>query len=164
MSTLSPPTPEVQQVEINLIRAAAQSGTVKRFVPSEWGVDYSYDDEHLPLPHPWKALKQEALAELQKYPNLEFTLFYNGLFLDYYGMPYAPSNMLAEVPFIDIAAGKAALPGAGDEKIVLTYTKDVAKFVRKAIEAKDPWPLKSIIVGDRVTLNELVQAAEKARG
>ncbi|KAL8801473.1 MAG: hypothetical protein Q9182_004440 [Xanthomendoza sp. 2 TL-2023] len=165
MSTLSPPTPEVHQIELNLIRAASQSGTVKRFVPSEWGVDFAYDDEHLPLPVPWKALKREALAELQNHPNIEYTLFHTGFFMDYFGMPHAPTHMLAEVPFIDIPAAKAALPGNGDEnKVVLTYTKDVARFVRKAVESEDPWPEKSVIVGDSVTLNEILQTAEKARG
>ena len=138
---------------------------MKRFVPSEWGVDFSYDDEHLPLPAPWKALKREALTELKKYPNLEYTLVYNGFFMDYFGMPNAPSHMLAEVPFIDIEAGKAALPGSGDDfKVVLTYTKDVAKFVRRAVESTDPWLEKSVIVGDSVTLKEVLHSAEKARG
>ncbi|KAL8812391.1 MAG: hypothetical protein Q9200_001078 [Gallowayella weberi] len=165
MSTLSPPTPEVHQIELNLIRAASQSGTVKRFVPSEWGVDFSHDDEHLPLPVPWKALKREARAELQKHPILEYTLFHPGFFMDYFGMPHVPSHMLADVPFVDIPAAKAALPGNGDEnKVALTYTKDVARFVRKAVESEDPWPEKSVIVGDSVTLNEVLHTAEKARG
>ena len=145
MSTLNPPTPEVHQVELNLIRAASRSGTVKRFVPSEWAIDFAYDDEHLPLPEPWKALKREALAEIKKYSNLEFTSFHNGFFMDYFGIPHAPSHMPPEVPFIDIAAAKAALPGNGDEnKVVFTYTKDVAKFVRKAIESTDPWPVSRL--------------------
>ncbi|KAG6995843.1 hypothetical protein G7Y79_00041g077950 [Physcia stellaris] len=165
ISVLSPPAPEVHQIELNLIRAAAKSGTVKRFVPSEWGVDYSHDDEHLPLPAPWKALKREAIAELKKHPNLEYTSVYNGFFMDYFGVPHAPSHMLPEIPFIDIQAGKAAIPGTGDEnKVALTYTKDVAKFVRRAVESTEPWPEKSVIVGDSVTLNEILQAAEKARG
>ena len=155
----------MHQIELNLIRAAAKSGTVKRFVPSEWGVDFSHDDEHLPLPAPWKALKREAVAELKKHPNLEYTSVYNGFFMDYFGMPHAPSHMLAEIPFIDIQAGKAAIPGDGDENLVaLTYTKDVAKFVRRAVESMDPWPEKSVIFGDSVTLNEILHAAEKARG
>lgn len=138
---------------------------MKRFVPSEWGVDYSHDDEHLPLPTPWKALKREAIAELKKHPNLEYTSVYNGFFMDYFGVPHAPSHMLPEIPFIDIQAGKAAIPGTGDEnKVALTYTKDVAKFVRRAVESTEPWPEKSVIVGDSVTLNEILQAAEKARG
>ena len=90
---------------------------------------------------------------------------YNGFFMDYFGMPYVDSYMSPEVPFIDIQACKAAIPGDGDEnKVVFTYTKDVARFVRKAVESSDAWPEKSVVVGDRVTMNEVLEAAEKARG
>lgn len=108
-------------------------------------------------------MKREALEELRKHPSLEFTSFYNGFFMDYFGMPGTPAYN--QVPFFDFAAGKAAIPGNGDEnKVVFTHTKDVAKFVRKAVEEKDPWPEESFIVGDKVTPNEILQAAEKARG
>lgn len=47
---MNPPTPEVQGAQNNLIRAAAQSGTVRRFIPSEFGIDYSTDDEYATAP------------------------------------------------------------------------------------------------------------------
>ena len=47
ISTLNPPTPEVHAAQDNLIRAAAQSSSVKRFIPSEWGMDYWADDEYV---------------------------------------------------------------------------------------------------------------------
>lgn len=122
----------------------------------------SYGDEHLPLS--WKTFKQDVVKELEKHPNLEYTLFYNGYFMDYFGTPHAPSYMLAEVPYIDIAAGKAAIPGSGNEKVVFTYTKDVAKFARKVIEANEPWSRTSVIIGDTITMNEALGIAEKARG
>lgn len=89
---------------------------------------------------------------------------YNGYFLDYFGMPYCESYMLPEVPYIDIPAGKAAIPGSGDDRVTFTHTKDVAKFVRKLIESNDTWPNRSLIAGDVVTLNEVVEVAEQARG
>jgi hypothetical protein len=36
---------EVAQAQINLIRAAAQSGTVTKFIPSEYYIDF-----HAPIP------------------------------------------------------------------------------------------------------------------
>lgn len=162
ISTLNPPTQEVYEAELNLIRAASQSGTVKRYAPSEWGIDWSSDDEHLPLS--WKGFKSKAVEELKRHPNLEYTQFYNGYFMDYFGMPHVPSHMLPEAPYIDVAAGKAAIPGSGDDKVVFTYTKDVAKYVRKAVESSDTWPLITKITGDCVTLNEVVAIAEGARG
>ena len=47
ISTVNPPTPEVHDAQENLIRAAAQSESVKRFIPSEWGMDYTADDEYV---------------------------------------------------------------------------------------------------------------------
>lgn len=71
---------------------------------------------------------------------------------------------MPEVPFIDVGNAKAAIPASGDETVVFTYTKDVARFVRKAVESEEKWPEKSIIVGDRFTLNDVVSVAEKVRG
>ncbi|KAL9603538.1 MAG: hypothetical protein Q9179_002155 [Wetmoreana sp. 5 TL-2023] len=141
ISTMSPPIPEVHAAQDNLIRAAAQSTTVKRFVPSEWGIDYSADDEHLPLS--WKALKRQSFAELEKQPKLEFTGFDNGYFMDYFGMPQYQSYMTPEMPFVDLNALKAAIPGSGDDLVTWTLTRDVAKFVRRMVESDDPWPRRS---------------------
>ena len=178
ISTLNPPTPEVQTAQNNLIRAAAQSGIVKRFIPSEWSIDCFGDDEyairlttgysisptvrHLPLP--WKVVKQQSIAELNKYPNLEYTMVYNGYFMDYFGMPHYQSYMLPEIPYVDIAAAKAAIPGSGNDKVTFTFTKDVARFVRKLVESSDEWPVRTLIAGDVVTFNQIVEAAERSRG
>ncbi|KAL8755219.1 MAG: hypothetical protein Q9184_004863 [Pyrenodesmia sp. 2 TL-2023] len=162
ISTLNPPDPEVQNTQDDLVKAAAKSSTVKRFIPSEWGIDYSIDDERLPLP--WKTLKQQTIAELEKHPDLEYTMVFNGYFMDYFGMPHCQSYMPYEPPYIDIPAGKAAIPGSGDDKVTFTYTKDVAKFVRKLVESPTKWPTRSLIAGDVITLNEVVEVAQEARG
>ncbi|KAL8947779.1 MAG: hypothetical protein Q9222_005977 [Ikaeria aurantiellina] len=145
--TMNPPTPEVHAAQNNLIRAAAQTAVVKR---------------HLPLS--WKKFKQQSIAVLEEHPNIEYTKVYNGHFMDYFGMPHCSSYMLPEVPYINIAARKAAIPGSGDEKITLTYTKDVAKFVRRLVESDYKWSAHSLVVGDVVTLNEVLQIAEEVRG
>ena len=84
--------------------------------------------------------------------------------MDYFGMPYCESYMHAETPFVDIDAHVAAIPGSGNDPVVWTYTKDVAKFLRKMVESKEPWPTKSKIVGDTVTINEILHIAEQVRG
>ncbi|KAI4117189.1 MAG: hypothetical protein LQ345_002515, partial [Seirophora villosa] len=38
LSTLNPPIPEVQAAQNNFIRAAIESGTVQRFIASEWDI------------------------------------------------------------------------------------------------------------------------------
>ncbi|KAL8865211.1 MAG: hypothetical protein Q9174_007012 [Haloplaca sp. 1 TL-2023] len=117
---------------------------------------------HLPLS--WKVFKQQSLSELEKHPNLEYTSFHNGYFMDYFGMPHYQSYMTPETPFIDVDARKAAIPGTGDEPVAWTLTRDVAKFVRKMVESDQPWPKKSLVVGDTVSFNEIVRLAEEARG
>lgn len=117
---------------------------------------------HLPLS--WKTFKRQSIAVLEQHPNLEYTMVYNGYFLDYYGMPHYQSYMFPEIPYLDIAACKAAIPGSGNDKVVFTLTKDVAKFVRKMVESDERWPVRTLIAGDTVTLNEVLEVAEQARG
>ncbi|KAI4253184.1 MAG: hypothetical protein LQ352_003835 [Teloschistes flavicans] len=173
---MNPPTPEVHAAQDNLIRASAQSSTVKRFIPSEWGIDWSADDDgictglsisndrHLPVP--WKLLKTRSLDLLAQYPpiTLEYTSFHNGYFMDYFGMPHYQSYMTPETPFVDIDARKAAIPGSGDDPVVWTLTKDLAKFVRKMVESSEAWPKVSRVAGDVVTINETTRVAQDARG
>lgn len=79
-------------------------------------------------------------------------------------MPHYQSYMVPETPFVDISARKAAIPGSGDDPVVWTLTTDVAKYVRKMVESDGPWPRKSLVVGDTISINEILQIAEHARG
>jgi nucleoside-diphosphate-sugar epimerase len=73
--------------------------------------------------------------------------------------------MPSEVPFVDIEACQATIPGTGEEQIVWTHTTDVAKFVSRAISMKPgAWKEHSWIVVDKVTFHQILGAAEKARG
>ena len=105
------------------------------------------------------------MQELRKYATLEWTLFHTGYFLDYFGQPWAPTHMPSEVPFIDIEACQATIPGTGEELVAWTHTIDVAKFVGRAI-AMQPgtWKEHSWIVGDKVSFHQILAAAEQARG
>lgn len=113
----------------------------------------------------WKSFQQDTVKELRKRKNLEWTLFHNGYYMDYFAQPWAPTYMPSEVPFVDISSGKAVVPGTGDDKVTWTHSTDVAKFASRAISMA-PWSWKehSWTVGDKVSFNELIAAAEKARG
>ena len=111
------------------------------------------------------ASQQSIIAELRKYPNLEWTLFHNGYFLDYFGQPWAPTHMPSEVPYIDIESSIASIPGTGDELVTWTHTTDVAKFVSRAVTLPPgTWKEHSWIVGDKVTFHQILAVAEKGRG
>lgn len=79
-------------------------------------------------------------------------------------MPHIETHLTPLVVFVDIAHRKAALPGgAGGEKINFTYTKDLAKFVVKALSL-EKWDEVLHCYSDQATLDEIVQYAEEATG
>lgn len=109
--------------------------------------------------------QNETAKELKRHKSLEWTLFHNGYFMDYFGQPWAPTHMPSEVPFVDIEACQATIPGTGEEQVVWTHTTDVAKFVSRAISMEPgTWKEHSWIIGDKTTFHEILAAAEKARG
>lgn len=114
---------------------------------------------------PMLNFQRNIVKELRSHPNLEWTLFHNGYFMDYFGQPWAPTTMPSEIPFVDIEACQATIPGSGDDLAVWTHTTDVAKFVSRAISMKPgTWKEHSWIIGDKASLHEILRAAEKARG
>ncbi|GLA19993.1 hypothetical protein AnigIFM62618_008119 [Aspergillus niger] len=143
--------------ERNLIHAAENSSTTKRFIPSIFA-GFAY-----PVKYPEVAKsKTEVLEELAK-TSLMHTAIYNGMFMDFYGSPLLKSNVGPFPMFVDIASKMAAKPGSGDEAIVLTRVLDIARFVVRILDLAE-WPKESYIIGDRVTFHDFVNMAEEARG
>ncbi|GLA23313.1 hypothetical protein AnigIFM63326_007903 [Aspergillus niger] len=143
--------------ERNLIHAAENSSTTKRFIPSIFA-GFAY-----PVKYPEVAKsKTEVLEELAK-TSLMHTAIYNGMFMDFYGSPLLKSNVGPFPMFVDISSKMAAKPGSGDEAIVLTRVMDIARFVVRILDLAE-WPKESYIIGDRVTFHEFVNMAEEVRG
>ncbi|GKZ84230.1 hypothetical protein AnigIFM56816_009551 [Aspergillus niger] len=143
--------------ERNLIHAAENSSTTKRFIPSIFA-GFAY-----PVKYPEVAKsKTEVLEELAK-SSLMHTAIYNGMFMDFYGSPLLKSNVGPFPMFVDIASKMAAKPGSGDEAIVLTRVLDIARFVVRILDLAE-WPKESYIIGDRVTFHDFVNMAEETRG
>ncbi|EHA17804.1 hypothetical protein ASPNIDRAFT_136118, partial [Aspergillus niger ATCC 1015] len=141
--------------ERNLIHAAENSSTTKRFIPSIFA-GFAY-----PVKYPEVAKsKTEVLEELAK-TSLMHTAIYNGMFMDFYGSPLLKSNVGPFPMFVDIASKMAAKPGSGDEAIVLTRVLDIARFVVRILDLAE-WPKESYIIGDRVTFHEFVNMAEES--
>lgn len=73
--------------------------------------------------------------------------------------------MPSEVPFVDIAACQATIPGTGEERVVWSHTRDVARFVSRVLSLPlGEWKEHSWIISDKVTFHQILAAAEKARG
>ena len=108
---------------------------------------------------PFIDFKIAAIKKLQAAPSLKYTRFISGTFMDYLGPPHAPTHLPIISLIVDIENNKAAIPGDGKVPAVFTHSTDVAHFVAAALSL-DEWPEASIIIGDRITLNELMSLAE----
>jgi hypothetical protein len=178
ISTIVMRDPVVAQSEIRLIAAATKSSSTKRFVASNWGMGTPLNEWvlHRYIQRPWltkhpvrslrlpsNAFRDESIAALRK-SGLEWTHFVNGFFLDYYGMPHVETYLTPVVFVVDIANKTAALPGStGDEKITLTYTKDLAKFVVAAL-GLSKWHEEFHCYSEQTTYGHVVRVAEEVIG
>ena len=96
--------------------------------------------------------------------NLEWTGIQNGLFTDFYVAPKVKSYLTPLPLVIDIQGNSAAIPGTGEEPIVLTHTSDISKYVAELVLDSKPWNKTSTIIGDKITWNEFVKIAEDVKG
>ncbi|TVY71786.1 Oxidoreductase BOA1 [Fusarium oxysporum f. sp. cubense] len=147
--------PSSSSSQVNKVRAAALSGTVRRFITSEWSVPHSEDSALYVF--------REAAVEALRETNLQWTRIVNGYFLDYYGLPYLKSYLTPFKFAVDIANKAAAIPGTGNDIVYFTYTFHVAKFVVALLGLSD-WDETTYCYGDKATWNEILQLAEESRG
>lgn len=99
-----------------------------------------------------------------KRSNLEYIRISIGFFADYWGVPHIQSHLRPFTWAIDMANGKAVIPGTGDEKITVTYSIDLARVIVKLLDEKDKWPERGLLSGSDISLNEILAIAEKIRG
>ncbi|KAM5345078.1 hypothetical protein ACJ41O_010940 [Fusarium nematophilum] len=155
ISTIQITDETASAAEVNLIKAADTSSTVKRFITSSWGT----------LPNeksPTSAFHEASISQLRK-TNLEWTRFAVGFFLDYYGFPHIKTHLPGLSFAVDMANRKAAIPGTGNEPIAFTYTYDVARFVAAFLE-EPRWEELTLCYGERTTWNAFLRVAEEVTG
>ncbi|GJN82346.1 hypothetical protein PLIIFM63780_005886 [Purpureocillium lilacinum] len=143
--------------QVRLIRAADQTACVRRFLPSEFNVDYDLGDDVLPYPD--KKLHLAARRALEATTTLEYAYVYPGMFMDYFGLPRVESHLRELCFFIDPIGGQAGLPGDGEARMSMTFTTDVARYVALALELPS-WPRVLTTAASTISLNELVRLAE----
>ncbi|PWY67392.1 NmrA-like family protein [Aspergillus eucalypticola CBS 122712] len=144
--------------ERNLIRAAENSSTTKRFIPSIFA-GFAYPTKLVSRGRQIQNRGARGTGE----DILIHTAVYNGMFMDFYGSPLLKSNVGFFPMFVDIANNVAAKPGSGDQAVVLTRVLDIARFVVRILDLA-VWPKESYFIGDRVTIHDFVNMAEEARG
>lgn len=112
---------------------------------------------------PPMAPKIESLKVARRAKDLEYTSFYTGFFLDYWGIPTVKSYMSPAIMVLDIAHNAAAIPGSGNTPLAFTHTSDVAKYVAAALDL-EKWEPGYNLSADKVTWNEFLALAENVRG
>ena len=145
------------QIQSNLLEACL-AANVKRFAPSEW-VGKSGANSVIQL---YRELKVPVLDKV-KSSGIEYTVFMNGLFMDYFALPQKASPYLSSL-IVGIDFNKCAgyFVGTGDEPFCVTRAQDVGRFVAAALDL-DKWDPISGMVGTRTTWNELIRLGERVR-
>ncbi len=133
----------------NLIDAAKQQG-VKRFIPSDYSVDYrklDYGDNHN------LDMRKEVFEYLQQ-SGLEYTLVLNGMFMEF----------VTHMPMFDLEHQVFQYWGDGEMLMDLTTTDDTAKYVAEAVS--DPALANTAleVAGDTLTPKQLRTTYEEATG
>lgn len=135
----------------NAIDAAKKQG-VKRFIPSDYSVDYRKldygDNDNLDK-------RKEVLSYLQLI-GLGYTLILNGAFMDNISTPYMPQ--------FDFDNGIFKYWGDGETPVDMTTTDDTAKYVAEAVSDPDLANTALEVAGEVLTMKELLAAYEEATG
>lgn len=147
--------------ELVLLDAAKKAGAA-RVVPSEWNsACHDVVDLYSGKDIVWKAVQSSGL---------EYTRFLNGLWMNVWGPGCIRDEKEAlgaykgRPPFaIDLKAGTAIIPGNTSQRVVITKTQDVGRFVAAALDLPK-WKPESRIVGDRLTFAEVVELAKTICG
>ena len=147
---------ESSNAQMNLIRASIDSGAVKTFIPSEFGIRYT---EEMLSYHPAAQWWLDA-ADLLRSSHLQFTRIILGWTLDHYCIPGVPSNMKPFSYAIDFHHRKAAIPGDGKQQVSFLHSNDLAKYLAAMLE-QDHWPEFSPLASDRMSWGELLALAEE---
>lgn len=130
------------------LRAAKQAGSVKRFVLSEFGTDYT----DIPSPNPFDAKK--AAIKLATELGIEWAGIPTGLIIE---------NFASGRSAVDGIKGTAIVVGTGDEKFGYTSLKDIARAVAGSLKRKEGkgWlPIQ----GGEITDKEVIALFEKESG
>ena len=132
-----------------LIEAAKKVPSVKRFVPSEYGVDTSNLSSDSLLYG--KAQVRKAIEEA----GLEYTYIITGFFYEFFTSPAFG---------FDHEKGELHLGGTGDEVFIATHTSDIAKFLPEILLDPRSRNENIVIQGERVTLNQVVKTFGQVSG
>jgi nucleoside-diphosphate-sugar epimerase len=137
--------------QLNLLEAAMSNG-VKRFVPSDYSVDYF----KLDLGDNYNLDFRIKFAEVLKQSGLEYTFILNGAFTEVQLSPFAK--------LFDFEVGTFSYWGDGEQLCDFTTYDDTAKYIAEAIA--DPQMVNEAlkVAGDVLTMKQLLATFEEVKG
>ncbi|MBW4567838.1 MAG: NmrA family NAD(P)-binding protein [Tolypothrix carrinoi HA7290-LM1] len=137
--------------QLNLLEAAINNN-VKKFVPSDYSVDYF----KLDLGDNYNLDFRIKFAELLKQSGLEYTFILNGAFIEVQLSPFAK--------LFDFEVGTFSYWGDGEQLCDFTTYDDTAKYIAEAIA--DPQMVNSAlkVAGDVLTMKQLLATFEEVKG
>ena len=117
---------------------------VSRFIPSDYTLDYSRLE---PADHAELALKAE-FANILKRESIEHTFIFNGTFMEDL---FSPSTGI-----FDFGSQSVHYWGDGETRLDVTQSEDAAEYVAEAVFDPGAANTRLNLVGDIVTLNEII--------
>ncbi|KAK9708346.1 hypothetical protein K7432_009694 [Basidiobolus ranarum] len=147
------------QKQAQIILAAKEAG-VRRFVPSDFGYEYSLniDGRDKPFVHPVIETKRsikKAIAD----SGLEYTVIHNGYFIDFAPQPWAPFLQGQNPDNV-----KFSIPGDGEAKLEWSTVVDTAKFLVASLADPISRNAELKFRGDFKSFNEVADLFEKYSG
>lgn len=145
------------RIQVALIHASIAAG-VKRFAPSEFSLRSLPND-----PMRFYSYKPKVVDVLKE-TSLEWTVFQNGVFMNYFASGTDGVGYLKPLKFgVDVENAKASLVGDGNAPVMYTRGEDVGAFVAASLDLQK-WPELSSMAGDTKSYNQVIELAEKIRG
>ncbi|KAG8423104.1 hypothetical protein J3458_000024 [Metarhizium acridum] len=127
---------DVAQSQINLIRAAAQSGTVTKFIPSEYYIDF-----HAPIP-------VGIFLDHLTMPHNPKTTYISPFWV-----------------FVDMDHEQCVFPGDGSQPLVLTHSQDLAAYIERLVGLPaENWPRESLVASNKLLVKDLESLVKKVTG
>jgi len=144
---------ELVTSSMTLIQGAKESG-VKRFIPSEFGFDwtaYANEKDYPTAVFKWKSMIKEAAVKA----GLEWTLVMTGAFHSYATQPLFG---------FDLKAGTVRFQGGPNVRLQATSRVDIGNLVPEVLLHPSSRNAVVRLAGDVLTLEQLAQRVEAAGG
>lgn len=152
--------PPDSQVQHNLFLAAMANG-VKRFIPSEFGMDVQKFEGGMDFVEFKRRFRQVLFGQ----DKIEYTCICTSTFMDYI-LPKNDRKYLGKeyTSPVDFETMNAIIPGNGNNPITLTWADDVGKAIVWLLHDSRPWPKYTYVKGTVTSWNELLKWGEQATG